>query len=53
MCGLLLGTTIAIYVGCYSWGLFTAAQPAAVVDVVRDTTRLVVHHASLTDMKNP
>jgi dolichyl-phosphate-mannose--protein O-mannosyl transferase len=53
MCSLLLATTIAIYVGCYSWGLLTAGQPASVVDVVRDTARLVVHHASLTDMKNP
>ncbi len=48
--GLALAT---VYFAQYARGLSLAGQPAAPLDVIRDTQRLLDHHAALTDMKNP
>lgn len=43
----------SVYVGVYAYGLHLAGQPTGVLEVLRDTQRLLDHHAGLTDMKNP
>jgi dolichyl-phosphate-mannose--protein O-mannosyl transferase len=50
---LLTGVAFSTYVAFYAYGLHTARQPATVAAVIRDTVRLVAHHAGLTEMKNP
>ena len=44
---------LSVYFAQYSRGLALANQAAGPIDVVRDTQRLLDHHAALTDMKNP
>jgi dolichyl-phosphate-mannose-protein mannosyltransferase len=52
--GLIFGATLlCIYVAQYAMGLTITHQHAGLIDVFRDTRRLLVHHAVLTDMKNP
>jgi dolichyl-phosphate-mannose-protein mannosyltransferase len=51
--GVLSLTAMVTYVALYAWGLRVAMQPATAFDVARETARLYVHHAALTDMKNP
>ena len=52
--GALLGfVSFLTYVAFYSLGLHIAGQPAGFHDVVSETVRLYVHHAALTEMKNP
>ena len=52
--GVIFGATAALcYFMQYSRGLMLALKSATPVDVVRDTQRLLDHHAGLTDMKNP
>ena len=43
---------VTVYVAQYARGLQLADQAAGPLDVVRDTQRLLDHHAALTDMKN-
>jgi dolichyl-phosphate-mannose--protein O-mannosyl transferase len=51
---LLLGViAVSIYFLQYSRGLALAQSSASPVDVLKDTQRLLEHHAALTDMKNP
>lgn len=40
------------YVGLYALGLALAGQPTGVAEVVRDSQRLLAHHATLTAGKN-
>lgn len=52
--GLLFGVVaVSIYLLQYSRGLALALNPASPADVIKDTQRLLEHHAALTDMKNP
>jgi dolichyl-phosphate-mannose--protein O-mannosyl transferase len=41
------------YVFYYSIGLSMTHKPSGVIDVLRDTERLLKHHADLTEMKHP
>jgi dolichyl-phosphate-mannose-protein mannosyltransferase len=41
------------YLGLYAAGLALAGQPTGVSAAVRETQRLLAHHAALTDMKHP
>ncbi len=50
---LFTATAMASYVALYAYGLSVARHSATPSDVVADTWRLLVHHAELTDMKNP
>ncbi|HLK40746.1 MAG TPA: phospholipid carrier-dependent glycosyltransferase [Polyangiaceae bacterium] len=43
----------AVYVASYAYGLSIAGHPAGLPAVAADTSRLLVHHADLTEMKNP
>jgi dolichyl-phosphate-mannose--protein O-mannosyl transferase len=52
LAAILLATVLVTYVGSFSIGLGLARHPASVLDVIRETLRLVAHHAALTDMKN-
>jgi dolichyl-phosphate-mannose-protein mannosyltransferase len=44
---------LAVYYLQYSRGLVLALKSATPAEVVKDTQRLLDHHAALTDMKNP
>ncbi len=44
---------IVTYFVAYGFGLAVDGQPHGVRDVVAASAALVVHHAALTDMKNP
>jgi dolichyl-phosphate-mannose-protein mannosyltransferase len=44
---------VVVYFAQYARGLALAEQAWGPLDVIRDTQRLLEHHAGLTDMKNP
>jgi dolichyl-phosphate-mannose--protein O-mannosyl transferase len=52
-----IGTVLIVaslgYIFLYSIGLSMTHKPSGVLDVLRDTERLLKHHAELTEMKHP
>jgi dolichyl-phosphate-mannose--protein O-mannosyl transferase len=51
--GVLVSIALGTYCGSYALGLFVARQPHSVTAVAKDTWRLLLHHAALTEMSNP
>ena len=53
LAALIGGVATVTYFAAYGFGLAVDGQPHGVRDVVAASAALVVHHAALTDMKNP
>jgi dolichyl-phosphate-mannose-protein mannosyltransferase len=50
---LVLAACPTTYCAVFAVGLRMADHPASIAEIARETFRLLVHHAGLTDMKNP
>lgn len=51
--GIFSALLVLVYVAQFAVGLATTDRDAGLIDVFVETRRLFVHHAALTDMKNP
>ncbi len=50
---LMVGTAAVLYLAIYSLGLRLTGKAGSIDEVLSETLRLLKHHSSLTDMKNP